>query len=260
MSALLTVGVLLSGCSVFGPGPGPEAEDSPARPVASPEPARPVPAAAEPTVPASTAPAEPPAAPEMLPPAELEARVSRLLDAQGQPFTLMPRDQLAAGTDAAKIIFDNAVVDPAECGETARKNLGQIPRDIPSASGVSAPDSFGSVTVVAMASVDDPAVLAHGLSLDTSQCARFTVKVQGQGVAVTMDELPIDPVGGETVSYLLTQDLPTGHTMFIMAVTAIDGTSTVSAQQIGFTEPDLIAQDELRRLAGELLTGAAFTG
>ncbi|WP_198810011.1 hypothetical protein [Arthrobacter sp. MSA 4-2] len=258
MSALLTAGVLLSGCGVLGPGP--EAEGSPARPVASPEPTPPVSAAAEPTVRASTAPAEPPAAPEVLPPAELEARVAGLLDAQGQPFTLMPRDQLASGTDAAKFIFDNAVIDPAECGETAKKNLGQIPSDIPSASGVSAPDSSGSVTVVAIASVDDPAILAHGLSLNTSQCAQFTIKVEGQGVGVTMEELPIDPVGGETVSYLLTQDLPTGHTMYIMAVTAIDGTSTASAQKVGFTEPDLVTQDELGRLAGELLTGKPVSG
>ncbi|MHA7263422.1 hypothetical protein ACX80W_09505 [Arthrobacter sp. TMN-37] len=260
--ALLALGLLLSGCG--GPGQGREASGSPAPGVSSgtPEPVETAPETAAPAAPASTAAAEPAAPPALnvLPLADLEARVSRLVDAQGQPFALVPQDQLAVGADAVKAALDGVVIDPAECGETVKKNMGQIPADVASATGVSASDPSGSMTIAALASIDDPAILAHGLSLDMSRCAQFTFEVQGQRVTATMEELPVETVGAESVSYLLTQHLPTGQTLYIMAVTAMDGTASASAQQIGTVEPDLVIQDELRRLAGELLTGGPLPG
>jgi hypothetical protein len=259
VSALLAVGVLLSGCSVFGVGPG-SGEGSPAQPVASPEPTRSVPAAAEPTIPASTAPVEPPAAPEVLPPAELEARVAGLLDAQGRPFTPVPQDHQAAGMDLVQAGIGAAVIHPAECAEVAKRNLQQIPEDVAAAGGVSMHDPSGSMTVVSLASTDDPNILAQGLGSDTSGCTEFTMAVEGQTVSVTMEKLPIEPVGGETVSFLITQVLPTGEVLHLFSVMAMEGTTIASALQITTAEPDLVTQDELRRLAGELLTGEASTG
>ncbi|CAA9240984.1 MAG: hypothetical protein AVDCRST_MAG83-1652 [uncultured Arthrobacter sp.] len=260
VSALLTVGVLLSGCGVLGPGPGAEAEGSPAESVASPDPTRPVSADPEPTVPASTAPAKPPAAPEVLPPAELEARVAGLLDAQGRPFTPVPPDQQAAGMDLVKMGLDAAVIEPAACAEMANKSLQQIPEDAAAAAGIGIPDPAGSITVVSLASNDNPDLLAQSLDINTSGCTEFTMTIEGQTVSVTMEELPIDPVGGETVSFLMAQALPTGQTMYIIGVMAREGATVASAQQIGTTEPDLVTQDELGRLAGELLTGKPVSG
>ncbi len=260
VSALVAVGVLLSGCSVFGPGSGPEAEGSPAQPVASAEPTQPVSAAPEPTAPASTAPAKPPIAPAVLPPAELEARVAGLLDAQGRPFTAVPPDQQAAGMDLVKMGLDAAVIEPAACAEMANKSLQQIPEDAAAAAGIGIPDPTGSITVVSLASNDDPDLLAQSLDIDTSGCTEFTMTIEGQTVSVTMEELPIDPVGGETVSFLMTQVLPTGQTMYIMGVMAREGATAASAQHIGTTEPDLVTQDELGRLTGELLIGRPATG
>jgi hypothetical protein len=75
-----------------------------------------------------------------------------------------------------------------------------------------------------------------------------------------MEKLPIEPVGGETVSFLITQVLPTGEVLHLFSVMAMEGTTIASALQITTAEPDLVTQDELRRLAGELLTGEASTG
>jgi hypothetical protein len=196
----------------------------------------------------------------MLPPAELEARVAGLQDAQGRPFTAVPEDQQAAGMDLVKMGIDAAVIEPAECAKVAARSLQQIPEDVAAAAGIGIPDPSGSMTVVSVASTDNPDTLAQGLDVDTSGCAEFTMAIEGQTISVTIEQLPIDPVGEETVSFLMTQLLPTGQAMYILGVIAMEGTTTASAQQIGTAEPDLVTQDELRRLAGELLTGGPVAG
>jgi hypothetical protein len=142
----------------------------------------------------------------------------------------------------------------------ANKSLQQIPEDAAAAAGIGIPDPTGSITVVSLASNDDPDLLAQSLDINTSGCTEFTMTIEGQTVSVTMEELPIDPVGGETVSFLMTQVLPTGQTMYIMGVMAREGATAASAQHIGTTEPDLVTQDELGRLTGELLIGRPATG
>ncbi|WP_159615457.1 hypothetical protein [Arthrobacter zhaoguopingii] len=162
--------------------------------------------------------------------------------------------------DLVKMGIDAAVIEPAECAKVATRSLQQIPEDVASAAGIGIPDPSGSMTVVSLASTANPDTVAQGLDVDTSGCTEFTMAIEGQTVSVTIEELPIDPVGGETVSFLMTQVLPTGQTMYILGVMAMEGATVASAQQIGTAEPDLVTQDELGRLAGELLTGKPVAG
>jgi hypothetical protein len=190
----------------------------------------------------------------MLSRAEIDGRVSSLLDTQGRPFTLVTQEQLALGMGAIQSGLDAAVVTPAECREVARKNMAALPGNAVIASGVSVPDPEGPVTVVALMATEDTAYLDRSVDVGATECRNFTIEIQGQTVTTTLEDLPLDPVGEKSAAYLMTQVLPTGETNYMLGITAVRGTSSASAQQLGTTGPDGTVQADLRRMVEELLT------
>ncbi|HET8878436.1 MAG TPA: hypothetical protein VFN00_03205 [Arthrobacter sp.] len=175
------------------------------------------------------------ASPKSYSTAELGTILAGLTDAEGNPLTAVPADQLEKGIAAAKQMLSAAVITPAECAALVDTN-GQIPAGSTYAGGAAKSAAGQSLTTVTLVSVTDPAVLAKGAAAakdNSSKCANYTVELQGKKITGKTEILPVQTGGDASFGSLTTQGVLDGPATQTAVVTGVKGGLSVSAVAIG---------------------------
>jgi hypothetical protein len=185
---------------------------------------------------------------------ELAGIIAGLKDADGQPLTAVPADQLDQGIATARQMIASAVITPAECGVLADSSA-QIPAGSTYAAGGSQSAPEKAITVLTLVAVTDPELLNKGVetSLENgTKCSAFTMELQGQRISSETEVLDVKTAGDKSFSSLSTQTLPSGQTMTTVMVTGIKGTLSASAVTSGAGLTSAASAD-LARLVDEAL-------
>lgn len=264
-SCLLGAALLLTGCS--GSDEPVEAESSsggaaPASsqtssPASSPASDSTTPAPSESATPAPASSAESVAAPTK---AELEARITALTDAVGEPFQLVSAEQMAAGLEISQAAMEAADVQPAECRDQAIGNLaatGDFAAD--AVTGVGAADESGGYLTVTVLDGSTEEAIQQGFDVNRSaleKCSEMTAVVQGNTFTISTEELPQDQIGEETFAAQATQTMGSTPVFHNLVVTAHGNGVIVAVQALSQTELDGAMQDRLADLATQLLDPA----
>jgi len=212
------------------------------------------PSAAAAGTPAASPSSAPPAASKAYSAPELAGIIAELKDAEGQPLTAVPADQLDQGIATARQMISSAVISPAECGVLADSSA-QIPEGSTYAAGGSQAAKDEAITVLTLVAVTDPELLNKGVEASLAngaKCSTFTMELQGQRITSDTKVLDVKTAGDKSFSSLSTQTLPSGQTMTTVMVMGIKGTlsATAVASSAGLTSAAAV---DLARLVDEAL-------
>ncbi|MBE0009149.1 MULTISPECIES: hypothetical protein [unclassified Arthrobacter] len=189
---------------------------------------------------------------------DLSALVSSLTDAQGQPLTVMPAEQLDQGIMLARTILENATISPEECNVFASENL-QAPEGSTYAAGLSQAAEEMTQTTVTVIAVEDPAVMAEQITKSQDsidQCTSFEVEFEGEVITSELQPLEVATDAETSIGALAVQTLgSSGETQSSMTVSAVQGNLTITAAKTG-TEILPEAQAELEQLINDALAAA----
>lgn len=244
--------MLLTGCS-GGSGEEPEAGRASASAAASGQ-------STESAAPATTSATPAPANVEAPSKAELEARVTALSDALGDPFQLVSAEQAAAGLEIVQSAMEGADIQPAECKDHATGNAaasGDLAAG--AVSGVGAADESGGYLAVVLmdGSTEDAVQQGFNISREAlEKCAEVTATIQGNTITSITEEVPLDRIGEESFALRATQELAGQPVFHNLSVTARGNGVIVNVQAMSQGELDGITQDQLADLAAQLLEPA----
>jgi hypothetical protein len=166
---------------------------------------------------------------------ELTSIVAGLKDAQGQPLTVIPAEQINQGLITAREMLKSAVINPPACSVLADNN-SQVPEGSTYAGGATQSAADKTATIITVFAVQDPAVMTDQLEKSKSaldQCANFTVEAKGQQIAFQLQPLDAKTSGDESISALSNQTLPDGQKATSVTVTGVKGTLAATAVKAG---------------------------
>lgn len=261
-SCALAAALLLTGCSG-----GSDDEPEAGRPSASApasaqtsESAAPAPTSAATTAPTSSTPAATPVDVEAPNKAELEARVTALTDALGDPFQLVSAEQAAAGLEIVQSAMEGADIQPPECKDHATGNAAASADLAAGAvSGVGAADSSGGylAVVVMDGSTEDAVQQGFNVSREAlEKCAEVTATIQGNTITSITEEVPLDLIGEESFALRVTQELGGQPVFHNLSVTARGNGVIANVQAMSQGQLDGVTRDQLADLAAKLLEPA----
>lgn len=188
---------------------------------------------------------------------DLTALVSSLTDAQGQPLTVVPAEQLDQALIQARTLAESATITPEECDVLASENL-QAPEGSTYAAGASQAAVDGTQTTITIFSVEDPAVMSEQLALSqdaTTSCTEYEIEFEGETISSTIEALEVQTEAETSFGAITTQTLDTGANQMFMAISGVQGNLAVSAVIRGESiAPE--AQEELVQLVNDALAEA----
>lgn len=188
---------------------------------------------------------------------DLTALVSSLTDAQGQPLTVLPAEQLDQGIILARTILESATITPKECNVFAAENL-QAPEDSTYAAGLSQAAEEMTQTTVTVIAVGDPSVMAEQITQSQDsidQCTSFEVEFEGEVITSELQSLEVATDAETSMGAIATQTASSGETQTSMTVSAVQGNLAVTAAKMG-KEVLPEAQAELEQLVNDALAAA----
>ncbi|MBG6181855.1 hypothetical protein [Arthrobacter sp. CAN_A1] len=188
---------------------------------------------------------------------DLTALVSSLTDAQGQPLTVVPAEQLDQALIQARTLAESATITPEECSALASENL-QAPEGSTYAAGASQAAEEMTQTTITIFSVEDPSVMSDQLTQSQdaiTECTEYDIEFEGETISSTIEALEVETNAETSFGAITTQTIGTGESQMIMAVSGVQGNLAVSAVKLG-TEIPAEAQEELVQLVNDALAAA----
>lgn len=187
---------------------------------------------------------------------ELAAMITKLKDAHGKAFTVVPAAQIDQGLQLARKVLKTAVITPKACAVLATNNA-QVPEGSTYAAGSSLSAAEKTVTTVTVFAVKDASAMAEQLGSSqkaASQCTTVTISMGGRKIVTKVVPVRVTTNGDTSLGALTSETAPTGQKTSTLTVTAVKGNLAATAVKSG-AATTAAASAELVKLVNAVLSG-----